>query len=165
MKRIVVLSADKRDLEVLVNAIRSAGFEGELQVLKEVGEFMDRLQDAENNPPLALFVDFSAVSNGLQLVEKLKLSSRTQRLRIVAIGSENDTSAVFEDAWDCHTVLAKPLCAADVRQLVTALQVVATSDATPLRSQQIKNLVRAIERSKQLRAEYERSPGHVELAA
>jgi hypothetical protein len=165
MKRIVVLSADKRDLEVLVNAIRSAGFEGELQVLKEVGEFMDRLQDAENNTPLALFVDFSAVSNGLQLVEKLKLSSRTQRLRIVAIGSENDTSAVFEDAWDCHTVLAKPLCAADVRQLVTALQVVATSDATPLRSQQIKNLVRAIERSKRLRAEYERSPGHVELAA
>jgi PleD family two-component response regulator len=165
MNRIAILANDKRDLELMVNAIRSAGFDGELQVLKEAGEFMDRLQDAENNPPLALFVDFSAVPNGLQLVEGLKRSARTQRLRIVAIGSENDTATVFEDAWDCHTVLTKPLCAADVRQLVTALQVVATSDATPLRSQQIRNLVRAIERSKRLRAEYEQSPGHAELAA
>ena len=165
MKRIIVLSADKHDLELLVNAIRSAGFDGYLEVLKEAGEFMDRLQDAESNPPLALFIDFSAVSDRLQLVESLKLSSGTQRLRIVAIGNENDTSAVFEDAWDCHTVLTKPLSAADVRQLVTALQVVATSDATPLRNEQIRNLVRAIERSKRLRAKFEESLSHADVAA
>jgi len=165
MKRIVVLSADKHDLELLVNAIRSTGFDVEIEVLKDANEFLDRLQGAESNPPLALFVDFSAVPNGLELVERLKLSSGTQRLRIVAIGSANDTSAVFQDAWDCHTVLTKPLSAADVRQLVTALQVVATSDETPLRNQQIKNLVRAIERSKRLRAEYEESLSHADVAA
>ena len=89
-------------------------------------------------------------------MEWLKLSSRTRRLRIIAIGDECDAIHHFTNAWGSQAVLMKPLHVAAVQQLVTSLGLDSSDDEFAARREQIKRLIQAVETSKELRAKRDR---------
>jgi len=156
MKIILILSSEKRDIDLLRDAARHVGFEGNIEVIKSPGKLLDRLQELEGTPPAAVFIDVSGAPDGVRLVEWLKLSSRTRRLRVIAIGEECDAISHFTNAWGSEAVLTKPLCVASVQQLVTNLGLGSAHDALPARREQIKQLIQAVQSSKELRAKQDR---------
>jgi hypothetical protein len=163
MKGILILSSEKRDIDLLRHAARGVGFEGNIEVIKSPSKLLDRLQELESTPPAAVFVDVSAVPDGVRVVEWLKLSSRTRRLRIIAIGHECDAIRHFTNAWGSQAVLMKPLHVAAAQQLMTNLDLAVPGDATVARSQQIKKLVQAIQTSRELREKQDRLLRHVDV--
>jgi hypothetical protein len=117
---------------------------------------LDRLQELEANPPVAVFIDVSGASDGVRLVEWLKLSSRTRRLRVIAIGEEGDAIRHFTNAWGSDAVLTRPLCVTSVQRLVTTLGLGSAHDALVARREQIKHLIEAVQTSKELHAKQDR---------
>jgi len=57
MKVILILSSEKRDIDLLRDAARGVGFEGDIEVIKTPSKLLDRLQELESTPPAAVFVD------------------------------------------------------------------------------------------------------------
>src|SRR5438093_1625977 len=109
MNTILILSTDKYTIDLLRQPISAVRFDGKVEVLKTDTRLLERLQELEGTPPAAVFVDMSAVADGVRLVEWLRLSSRLRRLRVVAVGEESDAMTVFRNAWGPQAVLTKPL--------------------------------------------------------
>src|SRR5258705_13885852 len=109
MNSVLVLSSDKRDIDLLREAISAARFDGKVEVLKSTTRLLERLQELEGTPPAAVFVDVSGLSDGGRLVEWLRLSSRLRRLRVIAVGDENEAITIFRNIWGSQAGLTKPL--------------------------------------------------------
>jgi DNA-binding response OmpR family regulator len=162
MKTVLILSSDPCAVDLLRNAISAARFDGKVEVLKGTTRLLQRLQEFDLNPPEAVFVDMSGISDGVRLVEWLRLSSRLRRLRVIAMGEESEAMTVFRNAWGSQAVLPKPLRPVAVEHLVASLRL------TPVRQQSLSpndqkgKLLEAIRASKRLRAQQEELLGHVD---
>jgi CheY-like chemotaxis protein len=162
MKTVLILSIDKTTRDRMTKAIAEAGFEGRTEMLGSDLELLERIQELEHTPPAAVFVDLTGLLDGDRLVEWLRLSSRTRRLRIVAIGEENDALKIFRSAWGARAVLTKPLDAPAVEELVRELNLAGRKQRAARRDARRK-LVEAVEQSKVLRAEQQALVRHIDL--
>lgn len=162
MKTVLILSSDPCTVDLLRSAISAVRFDGKVEVLKGTPRLLERLQDLELDPPEAVFVDVSGVSDGVRLVEWLRLSSRLRRLRVIAMGEESEAMTVFRNAWGAQAVLSKPLSALAVEQLMANLRLAPVHDALPANGERRK-LVEAIRTSKRLRAQQEQLLRHVDV--
>jgi hypothetical protein len=162
VKTALILSSDQQEIDLLRDAISAVRFDGKVEVLKSTTRLLERLPDLESTPPAAVFVDISGISDGVRLVEWLRLSSRLRLLRVTAIGEESDAMTIFRNAWGSQAVLTKPLRAAAVEQLVADLGLAPIDrDSLPANDER-KKMLEAIQRSKRLREEQEQLLRHVD---
>ena len=162
MKTVLILSTEKKTSDCIGAAIRQTGFDGRIEVLRTDMELLERIQELEHLPPAAVFVDLTNLADGGRLVEWLRLSSRTRRLRIIAIGEEGDALRAFRNAWGTRAVLTRPLRAAAVEEAVRDLNLGGPKQRRARREAR-KKLVEAVERSKVLRREQETLLRHIDL--
>jgi hypothetical protein len=163
MKSVFFLSKDKPTISLISAAVSATGFQGKIQIARSDTLLLVRIADLEHEPPAAVFIDLMAVRHGVRLVEWLRLSSRTRRLRIVAIGEESEAVSIFRNAWGPHAVLTKPLEAAAVAEVVAKLGLVAAPEQDKSRSEARKRLLEAVDQSKKLRQKQETLIRHIDL--
>jgi hypothetical protein len=155
MKTVLVLSNDQGAVDLLHSAISAVRFAGKVEVLKGTTRLLQRLQELDLNPPEAVFVDMSGISDGVRLVEWLRLSSRLRRLRVIAMGEESEAMTVFKSAWGSQAVLAKPLRPVAVEHLVANLRLTPVCEESRSPNLERQRLLEAIRTSKRLRARQE----------
>src|SRR5688500_3503776 len=121
MKRLLILTTEKQLIGWISVAAKAAGFEGKVEVVgSDMGLFI-RTAEFDHHPPAALFVDLTAVADGVRFVEWLRMSPRMRRLRIVAVGREGEALTVFKNGWGPQTALTKPVRAAALLGVVEKL--------------------------------------------
>jgi len=162
MKTVLILSTEKKTSDWIGASIREIGFDGRIDVLRTDLELLERIQELEHLPPAAVFVDLSDLAHGERLVEWLRLSSRTRRLRIIAVGEESDALRAFRNAWGARAVLTRPLRAAAVEEAVRDLNLGGPKQRRARREAR-KKLVEAVEKSKALRTEQETLVRNIDL--
>jgi DNA-binding response OmpR family regulator len=159
IKRALILSKDSASIELLRTAITATGVGVAVEVFDTDQILLQRLYEMRDMPPASVFIDLDGCEDGVRLVEWLRFSPPTRRLRVVVLGEKSAAMERFRQAFGSETALTKPLNAETVRDLLTKDEKETRARPASSRPADRRRLIEAIAESKRLRAEQQRLVG------
>jgi CheY-like chemotaxis protein len=163
VKRALILSQDMAAIELLRTAATGGDLAGTVEVFETDQILLERLYEMRDTPPANVFIDLDGFEEGQRLVEWLRFSPPTRRLKVVAIGEESAAMDRFRKAWGSAAALTKPLEPEAIRAVLMKVDSERPPRRATSRQADRKRLIEAIAESKRLRAEQARLIGHADV--
>jgi DNA-binding response OmpR family regulator len=161
MKRAHILSRDGATIDLLRDGATAGGFRVEVFETDQI--LLERLYETRHAPPGVVFIDLDGFEDGPRLVEWLRFSPPTRRLKVIVLGGDRAALERFQKAWGSEAVLTKPLDPQLIRDVLGRAQSERPARRSSSRRADRQRLIEAIAESKRLRAEHVRLNGHADL--
>jgi CheY-like chemotaxis protein len=163
VKRAFILSKDSATIELLRNAADASGVIAAVEVCETDQILLQRLYEIRDTLSAIVFVDLDRFEDGPRLVEWLRFSPPTRRLKVVVLGEKSVAIDRFREAWGSEIALSKPLDAQAVHEVLVKVEKPPSSNRATSRHADRKRLIEAIAESKRQRAEQQRLVADVDV--